>query len=394
MPVRGEPTSVMVAVEPRVLRWARERASLETVELAKRVGLREKRVIEWERTGKLTLAHLEKVASKTYTPIGYLFLSTPPSEALPIADFRRASGQPGSRPSPNLLDTIYSCQQRQNWYREHLITEGENALPFVGSATLADSPEEVATRIRATIGIETQQRASERDHDAALRAMIEQVEAARILVMRNGVVGNNTHRQLNPTEFRGFALSDEYAPVIFINAHDWVSAKIFTLVHELGHIWLGQSGVSAVDLDSTESSEQFCNAVAAEVLVPIAELRDAWRKTKDPQDEARRLAAHFTVSTMVMMIRAWHARLIGRRKFDALYEAERDQWRVPPEKPGGEGGGDFYVTQGSRLGKRFARALIVSTLEGQTSFTEAFRMLGLKKMTTFRALGHSLGVSI
>lgn len=392
MQARGKPTSVMVTVEPQVLRWARERASLETVELAKRVGLMEKRIIEWERTGKLTLAHLEKVAGKTYTPIGYLFLPTPPSEALPIADFRRVSGQPGSRPSPNLLDTIYSCQQRQSWYREHLVTEGEDALPFVGSATLADPPEEVAARIRATIGIESQQRASGRDRDAALRTMIAQVEAARILVMRNGVVGNNTHRHLNTTEFKGFVLSDEYAPVIFINSRDWDSAKIFTLVHELGHIWLGQSGVSEVDMDSTESSEQFCNAVAAEVLVPIAELRDAWRKTDDPRDEARRLADHFKVSTVVIMIRARHAHLIGQREFDALYETERDRWRVPPDKSEGEGGGEFYATQGSRLGKRFARAVIVSALEGRSTFNEAFYLLDLKKEKTFDELARKLGV--
>src|SRR2546423_1880531 len=127
--------SVKVTVEPQVLRWARERAGLAPAELAQKLALKEERVAEWERTGVLTLAHLERVASKTYTPVGYLFLAAPPQETLPISDFRTMGGDRMRRPSPNLLDTIYLCQQRQGWYHDYLIGEGEAPLAFVGSAT-------------------------------------------------------------------------------------------------------------------------------------------------------------------------------------------------------------------------------------------------------------------
>lgn len=389
MPARGETTPVTVTVQPRLLRWARERASLATADLAKRVGLKEERVIEWEATGRLTLAHMEKIAGNTYTPIGFLFLPAPPRETLPITDFRTREGEDLRNPSANLLDTTYQCQQRQNWYRDHLVAEGEESLSFVASASLADPPAAVAGRIRAIIGLESRQRTSAPNRDEALRAMVEKVEAARILVMRNSVVGNNNYRKLDPREFSGFALSDEYAPLVFINASDWDSAKIFTLAHELGHLWLGQSGVSHVDFDAAQQSERFCNAVAAEVLAPMDEFRDAWRKTAEPLDEARRLADMFKVSTLVALIRARDAGLISQKKFDALYEAERVGWRPPESKTSG---GEFYKTQGSRLGQRFARAVIVSTLEGRTTFTEAFRLLGLKREKTFDELGKKLGV--
>ncbi|MBI1745379.1 MAG: ImmA/IrrE family metallo-endopeptidase [Acidobacteria bacterium] len=391
MPARDKKKPVTAAVQPQLLRWARERVPLTTAALAKKVGLKEERVIEWEATGKLTLAQLEKVAGKTYTPVGYLFLPIPPREDLPIADFRRVAGQPVGRPSPDLLDTIYVCQQRQNWYREHLVAEGERPLPFVGSARLTEQPAIVAGRIRAVIGLDDAWSGSVRNTNEAFRSLVEKVEAACILVIRNGVVGNNNYRKLSVSEFRGFALSDEYAPLVFINAGDWPAAKIFTLAHELGHIWLGHSGVSDADMESDHQEEHFCNEVAAEVLAPMAEFRDAWRKTADPLDEARRLADLFKVSMLVALIRARAAGLISQKKFDALYEAEREGFPPTESKTGEKGGGDFYRTQGSRLSKRFARAVIVSALEGRTTFTEAFHLLGLRE-GTFDEYARKLGV--
>jgi Zn-dependent peptidase ImmA (M78 family)/transcriptional regulator with XRE-family HTH domain len=388
MPAKDKKKPVTVAVQPQLLRWARERVSLTTAALAKKVGLKEERVIKWEATGELTLAHLEKVACKTYTPVGYLFLPIPPREDLPIADFRRVAGRPASRPSPGLLDTIYMCQQRQNWFREHLVAEGERPLPFVGSANLTEQSAIVAGRIRAVIGLDGTWRG--RNADETFRALVENVEAARILVMRNGVVGNNNYRKLSVSEFRGFALSDEYAPLVFINAGDWPAAKIFTLAHELGHIWLGRSGVSDADMESDRQEEQICNAVAAEVLAPMAEFRDAWRKTADPLDEARRLADLFKVSMLVILRRIHDAGGLTREQLWEAHEAEIQRLRATPKGSGG----DFYLTLGARVSKRFARALVVSTLEGRSSFTEAFRLLGFKKMATFRDLGHSVGVPI
>src|SRR5581483_11237492 len=180
-----------------------------------------------EQTGQISLGHLERLAEKTYTPVGYLFLPEPPDERLPISDFRTVDGGAVGRPSPGLLDTIYRCQQRQGWYRDYLIAEGDEPLSFVGSASHADSAKTVASDIRETLALGALDTAEAASLDAALALLADRAEAARILVMRNGVVGNNTYRKLDVNEFRGFALSDPYAPLVFVNAADAKSAQIF-----------------------------------------------------------------------------------------------------------------------------------------------------------------------
>jgi Zn-dependent peptidase ImmA (M78 family) len=381
-------TAVTVSVKPELLRWARERVSLEPADLAKRVGLKPERVISWEQSGKLSLAHLERVAEKTHTPVGYLFLPAPPEEALPIQDFRTVEGGRVERPSPDLLDTIYQCQRRQDWFREFLIEEGEQLLGFIGSATMSARPEDVGRSIRTEIGFDVAERAALPSWTEALRDMVQRIEDARILVMRNGVVGNNTHRKLVVREFRGFALSDEYAPLIFVNAADTRAAQMFTLAHELGHLWLGQSGVSDPSIHPSNAAERYCNSVAAELLVPLDQFRSLWDKQTDPADQLQRLARHFKVSTLVILIRALEARAISSDEYDVLDQREREQHK----KTAGAGGGDFYRAQGSRLGKRFAQAVIASTLEGRTLYRDAFRLLGLRKVQTFQGLAESLGL--
>lgn len=380
---------VQVSVQPALLRWARERVSLDQAELAQRVGLKQERVTEWETTGQLTLARLERLASKTYTPIGYLFLPAPPDESLPIPDFRTVGGDGIGRASPNLLDTIYQCQQRQDWFREYLVEQGVEPLPFVGSANLRDSPEEVAQSIRTALDLPAQPGAGFPNWDEALRGLVATLEGASILVMRNGVVGNNTHRKLDIQEFRGFALSDVYAPLVFVNGSDSAAAQRFTLAHELAHVWLGQSGVSDVQLQSDQEAEKFSNRAAAELLVPMRVFREFWRSGEDPAAEAMRLSRAFKVSRPVILIRARDAGFLSTSRFEALYASERSSTSTGETTSGG----DFYRTQGSRLGKRFARAVVTSALEGRTTYTEAFQLLGLKKIETFNQLARTLGVS-
>lgn len=377
-----------VTVQPRVLRWARERASLAPSELARRLGLKEDRVHEWEATGQITLPRLEQIAHKTYTPVGFLFLPEPPQEPLPIPDFRTLDSTGVERPSVNLLDTIYQCQQRQAWYREYLVAEGEAPVGFVGSASPSEPPATVANRIRDALSLKNDVQSGASNWEEALTSFIGHAEAVGILVMRNGVVGNNTHRKLAVHEFRGFALSDNYAPLVFINAADAKAAQMFTLTHEVAHLWLGESGVSDARPGSLQASERYCNAVASEVLVPEAEFVRAWNAAVDPLIEARRIARQFKVSTLVVLIRALETGALPRSKFDQLFAEERERAHVPP--PGG--GGDFYNTQGSRLGKRFARAVVASAIEGRTTYSEAYELLGFRKQSTFDQLAKTLKV--
>jgi len=211
-----------------------------------------------------------------------------------------------------------------------------------------------------------------------------------VLVMVNGVVGNNNHRRLDPEEFRGFALADKLAPLVFINGADTKAAQMFTLAHELAHIWGGQTGLSDVGLVSapTHTIERWCNRVAAELLVPLATFRTEYKRGEDLRSALDRLARRFKVSTLVILRRVHDAGGLTWDELGQAYQQELDRLRGMPRSSGG----DFYLTQAARVGKRFARALVASTLEGQTLHRDAFRLLGFSKIATFRELGHSLGL--
>lgn len=378
-----------VRVRPELLRWARARAALGQEQLAERVGLVRDRVTEWEETGEIEFAHLERLANKTHTPVGYLFLPEPPDEELPVADFRRPADVRDRAPSPDLLATIYECQLRQAWFRDYLGADGAEPLPFVGSATLRSKPAEVAAEIRRRLALDERPLPGDKKADAALRELVARIDNIGVLVMRNGVVGNNTSRKLDPGEFRGFALSDPYAPLIFVNAADAKAAQMFTLAHELGHVWLGQSAVSDVEPDAADPTERFCNALAAEVLVPLAQFRTRWDALRSVDDAVGAIAREFKVSRLVALIRAREAGVLSPPDFQRAYIAERAALREAD--PGG--GGDFYATQRSRIGERFGRAVATSALEGRTTYTEAFQLLGVRKNSTFQQLAQEFGVA-
>jgi Zn-dependent peptidase ImmA (M78 family) len=334
---------------------------------------------------------VEKFAKATYAPVGYLFLAEPPVESLPIPDFRTLASPRVNQPSPDLLDTVYICQQRQEWYRDFARSEGEDRLPFVGSSALTGDIGETADRMRTALGFSIEERRRIPTWTDALRRFIEQADRLGVLVMVSGVAGSNNRRKLDPKEFRGFALSDDLAPLVFINGADTKAAQMFTLAHELAHIWLGESALSDIDPASAPSHrvEIWCNQVAAEFLVPLEALQAEYRQRVDWQEECGRLARFFKVSTLVVLRRLHDAGVMSREDLWQAYDEEVARLRSIPRASGG----DFYLAQAARVSKRFARALVVSTLEGQTLHRDAFRLLGFSKLETFRELGHSLGVA-
>lgn len=380
---------IRVEIKPELLRWARERSGLDRAALAHRFP----RLDTWERReSSPTLKQLESFAKATHTPVGYLFLQEPPVERVPIPDFRTVGNERIGHPSPDLLDTVYVCQQRQEWYRDFARSEGEEPVPFVGSAHLTNDVEATAVTIRHTLGFDVEERRQMPTWTDALRRFIEQADALGVLVMVNGVVGSNNRRKLDPDEFRGFALADNFAPLVFINGADTKAAQMFTLAHELAHIWLGLSAVSDAQASQVPEHkvERWCNRVAAELLVPLAVVRAEYEPHNPLGEEINRLARRFKVSTLVVLRRIHDA---GGLTQDQFWRAYREELERLGAMPSGSGG-DFYLTLGARAGKRFARALVVSTLEGRSSFTEAFRLLGFKKMATFREVAHSLGVGL
>lgn len=379
-----------VDVKPDLLLWACERAGRSVDALAQKQSLR--KLPAWvSGEERPTFKQLEKFAQATYTPFGYFFLPAPPEESVPIPDLRTIGNQYLGHPSPDLLDTMYICQQRQEWYRDFARSMGEKPLRFVGSANLENDTAEVARNIRQALGFDLDERRHMPTWTEALRRFIQQADSFGIMVMVSGIVGSNTHRSLDPQEFRGFALADPLAPLVFINGKDTKAAQMFTLAHELAHIWLGETALSDVGPVTMPSNktELWCNHVAAELLVPLPALREAYEDSSSLREELDRLARWFKVSTLVILRRLHD---VGKLTRDELWQAyDKELVRLRAMSKGS--GGNFYLTLPARVSKRFARALVISTLEGQTLHRDAFRLLGFRKHATFRELAYQLEVT-
>ncbi|MEP0848661.1 MAG: ImmA/IrrE family metallo-endopeptidase [Phycisphaerae bacterium] len=364
-----------VAVSPRILQWARTRVGKDLEQLRAKFP----RIAQWETEEvRPTLKQLEAYARATRTPFGYFFLEEPPAEELPIPHFRTHTTAAPQRPSPDLLETVQTMQRRQDWLREVLIEDGEPRVPFIGTARLEDPIEAVAARIRDTLGLNTNWAQALPTWTAALQKLRDVLDAAGVVVVTNGVVGNNTHRKLDPAEFRGFVLVDEYAPLVFINGSDAKAAQMFTLAHECAHLWFGQSAV--FDLRELQPAsnriEIVCNAVAAELLVAETELRAQWDQARMAERPFEYLARYFKVSAIVAARRTLDLQLITRNEFFDFYQAHLAEARQRAETTDNRGG-DFYLTQNVRLGRRFALAVVNAVEEGRLTYREAYGLTDL-----------------
>ena len=370
-----------INLSPDVLLWARERSGLDLDVLARKLTVKPERIIEWEETGRISLSKLDKLAHHTFTPLGYLYLPEPVEDRLPIPDFRTVADVQLTRPSPDLLETVQTMLRRQGWMHDELIEEGNNKLEFVGSVELGTDPVEVATIMREALGLKPGWADTEKTWTDALRHLRDCIEAAGILIVFNGIVGNNTHRKLSTDEFRGFALIDEYAPLIFINSSDFKAAQIFTLIHELTHIWIGQDGVSNFEAlqPFPNEVEQYCNSVAAEFLVSENDLRQGWQNAPEGQERFNFLARRFKVSSIVTARRALDINLINRDEFFDFYITWLDDERRVQQhaKPGGS----FWNNQNVRIGKKFGEAVVRAVKEGRLLYREAYALTGLKGAT-------------
>ena len=383
---------VRVEIAPPLLNWAVERSGRPRQELLNKFP----RFDQWtEGSIHPTLKQVEAFARFTYTPVGMLFLPEPPDESLPVPDFRVRGRRDMRGPaSPNLLDMIYLCEARQEWFRDYARRNQLDPLDFVGSLNRSTPVNDAAAQIRSALDFGLEVREQFTSWTEALRELILRSEDLGVLVMVSGVVGNNTHRALDPDEFGGFALVDDLAPLVFVNGADTKAAQVFTLAHELAHVWLGQPALSnsAVRvLDFDRAAEEWCNEVAAEVLVPQASLVERFVRDAEIHGELDRLARFYRVSTLVVLHRLFDADLIAWDSYEEAYGEQLDRLREREERT--SSGGDFYATQPVRSSRRFTSALVSETLAGRTLYTEAFQLLGVKNPQTFKELGERLGIA-
>ena len=344
---------------------------------------------DWESgRARPTVKQLGQFAKDSRVPIGYFYLPRPPTIEVDIPDMRTVGNQPVGEPSPDLIQTVFECQRRQDWFVDYAKANGLVDLTFVGSYRITDSPEDAAAEMRRVMnfGVEQRNLITRREYR---KALVDAAESAGVLVMISGVVGNNTSRPLDIDEFRGFALSDPMAPVVFVNANDSLGAQLFTLAHELAHVWLGESAISAPDgtADPTNDSELWCNAVAAEFLVPHQELREVLNDG-DPIESMETLGRHFKVSDQVILRRLVDARAIDRQTFRNVYDDAVNRDRHNDAQP--HGGGNYYANVLTRVSRRLAERLYWETKSGKTFCRKAYRLLGIKNGEQFDKLAAEL----
>lgn len=372
-------------INPSMLRWARGRVGFDLHAAAKAAHVTPEQLARWEMgDGLPTFRQAQNVAHALHAPFGFFFLQKPPEEAPLLPDLRTVGGASVEKPSVNLIETIQHTLQRQAWYTDHQQEQGATPLPFVGKFKLIAHPRTVAADIRQVLGVDVEQ--GQRQWDVYQRDLIQAAEKSGILVMRSGIVGNNTRRKLDVSEFRGFAISHPTAPVVFINAADAPAARLFTLLHELAHIWLGSSGISNATPGNTRQEEVACNAIAGEFLAPADTFHTAWAKAS-PELPVRlaELARRFHVSQLVVMRRALDLGLMNRETYNNFYLAELERFRQAESQ-----GDSYYRNAGSKNSTRFAKAVIAEAFSGRLLLRDAGKLLGVQP-ANLRAFAEQLG---
>ncbi len=367
-----------VHVKPELLKWAIYRMGDPTP-----IEVKFPKLASW-LNGELqpTLKQLESFAKATSTPLGYFFLSKPPEETFPIPHYRTISDKQSSNPSPNLIETVHTMERRQDWMREYLIDVGQDPLDFVGSAKEIHDPKIIADLMRKKMNLETNWASRRGTWQNALSDLLQRIQDIGILVMINGIVGNSTRRKLDVEEFRGFVLVDEYAPLIFVNGADGKAAQMFTLAHELAHVWIGLSAAFDLSLlqPSDDKIERLCNESAAEFLVPENDFNQLWNEIKNDKNKYQQAARYFKVSELVAVRRALDLEFITFEDYKEFYEIrEKEEEERAKNKSGG--GGDFHNNANWRIGPKFADAIIGQVKEGKTLYRDAYKLTGIKGMT-------------
>lgn len=360
----------LVDVDSNMLTWAIDRAGYNIHDFTKKMP----GVQEWLNGDKKpTIKQLEAFSKKVYLPLGYLFLKEPPTEKLPIPFFRSNSGIQ-DKVSINVYDTIILLQQRQSWLKEYLIDNDFQKLDFVGRFKDQYNVLEIVQSIRDTLGLQEDWASRFGTWQDTLNHLVQIIEDAGIITVFNGVVENNTSRKIDVEECRGFVLVDELAPFMFINNSDGKAAQLFTIVHELAHIWTGHSaGFDFRKLQPADNDiELLCDKVAAEFLVPENKFKEQW----DMNQNIKTCSRFFKVSEIVIARRALDTGSITRKQFFEFYEEYKTRDLIKKQKQ--SGGGDFYATAKKRLSLTFASHVNNAVKTGQLLYRDAYKLTSMK----------------
>jgi Zn-dependent peptidase ImmA (M78 family) len=263
-------------------------------------------------------------------------------------------------------------QRRQEWLTEYLREQGHESLPFVGKFSEAHDYQKIVQDIRQYLQLQEGWVNAFGTWEEALKHLTSQIEDAGIVVTFNSVVGNNTHRPISVDDCRGFVLVDEYAPFMFINNADVKAAQMFTLIHELAHIWIGESaGFDFRQLQpASKPIEILCDKVAAEFLVPKARFLEAWKRYSD----ITQLSKKFKVSPIVIGRRAMDLGKMSSGDFFNFYKTYQSKKQHKQENSGG----NFYATAKNRLSLKFMAHVNQAVKENHLLYRDAYYLTNLK----------------
>ena len=382
---------VSVPVEKSILKWVMQKSENEMVSNSVTDMLS-----KWISGEKIpTFNQLETVSKKLHIPFGYFLLSEPPIEECRIVDFRTVDSERLSNPSRNLIDTLDQMYDVQAWMSDYNKDNLESYYSFVGRASKNRNVYYVLNDILKELDLSKEWFRNYRSAADAFRFIRSKLTELGILVMMNGIVGNNTHRRLDVEEFRAFTLVDLYAPLIFINSADADNGKLFSILHELVHVWIGQNSFyndfygNAI---AVSKDEQFCNAVAAEILVPQDIFETEWDKQNgDERTRIESLEKVFVCSRMVLLRRALSTKRITTSTYKELasyYQVQYNKFNQSKKK---SSGGDFYRSLNVKWDKRFIKAIATSAESGQTPYSDVYKLTNTNGKTFSELVGRAGG---
>lgn len=371
--------TVRALVNPKMLKWARKSARLRTDEAAKKIGVSEDSVRAWESDELKPTINQARTASKVYgRPLAAFYLSDIPKDYAIIKDFRRISDQKIAEEYPyKLIMLIRDMQDRQAWVKDILKELAENRLGFVKSAALSTPPTQLSEEIRKKLKITVDDQLNWKDMNSALNTWIHKVENNRMFVSQTSKQGT-----IDVSDARGFALVDSFAPFIFLNAKDSLGGRIFTLAHELVHIWLGESGVTGESFfgianSHEEKIETYCNKVAGLVVFPDNVFSQHFKginHEKDALNKINSISKKLFISRAVVARRLLDKSIISKSKYQELHNKYIKDWK--DNQPGG--GGNYYTNQSRAISKSFIRIVVNAYDRGRITGSEASGLVQTK----------------
>ena len=334
-------------------------------------------VLDWINGDKKpTVKQLEKFTHKVHVPFGYMFMDEPPNEEISIPFFRTGEA-PRDKVSLNVYHTIQIIKDRQNWLTNYLQESEYSDLGFVGKYNENSDYKDISNDIRKTLKLPVNWAIELETWEEALDYLTLQIEEIGIIINFNGIVGNNTRRKILVEECRGFVLVNKKAPFLFINSADAKAAQMFTLFHEIAHIWLGESAGfdNKKMLPANDPTEILCDKVAAEFLVPEIYFRKEWNSNQN----FKYLSREFKVSPIVIARRALDLNLITKPSFFKFYNDYISEFKKKKENQ--SSGGNFYATAKKRISLRFASYVNNAVNENNLLYRDAYKLTSLKGNT-------------